>query len=487
MRKSEYLKLIRIVYEKTIKKYHTSVDKIKFESIYSSVAKSLIETQNENYQSSFEVLIKNYLDSVKAISKLSPGLATGLYDSKENIYLNTYNGKMSDIPNDRKITENTVFDSSSITKMFTAILLLKESEKGNIDLMKTFSYYNPLLKKIDISIYDALRFGVKMMTDGRVDEINISNEERIRRLLSTKIQEKDTFIYSDIPYMLVPLLFGKTIEEGTEKYLKKFYKIFKDELQLSHTGYSTIDMTGGPIEKDLMKDKLYHQIGIYDPKANIFETKLGIVSGHAGVTTNVTDLQKLFNYLTNGLLSSNSLNMLTKNIKSKQGKTVNHGMGIYINTGSLRTSDVPEICSENAFSAVGSTGTYSAFDIENGFNCTYLSNVRSGLYSKWINTENYEYGDEEDIMPKHYQTTLISGTGTIKDGRLKRPSGSFMTYVRATNNFKEESIETLLKLRIAKLSLIEKAKIEYEHERLKSHLNYIEDIFNNNHNKVKRL
>ena len=80
--------------------------------------------------------------------------------------------------------------------------------------------------------------------------------------------------------------------------------------------------------------------------------------------------------------------------------------------------------------------------------------MRSGLFPKWINTDDYIYGDDNDEMPKHHGTTLVSGTGTIRDGRIFRPDGSFMTYVRATNNFKEVGLETLLKLRIAKKALI---------------------------------
>ncbi len=492
MKESEYLKLIRKVYENIIDEYHTSIDKSKFEPLFLDIAQNLIETKEEDYKISFDLIIENYLKSVKAISKLSPGLATGLFDIKGNILLNTYNGKVSDIPNDKEITEKTVFDSSSITKMFTAILLLKEAEKGNIDLYKTFAEYNPILSEIDVSIIDALRFGVNFRTDGRLDEPNISNEERIRRLKNTYIYERDTFIYSDIPYMLVPLLFGKTPEEGTENYLEKFYSLFRDELHLSNTGYSTINMTGGTIEVNLNNKPMYRHGGIFDSKANIFESQLGIISGHAGVTTTVEDLEKLFAHLKGGLLSDDSINILTKTVDSQpkeEGKKVNHGMGIYINTGSIRVSDVPAECSDNAFVAAGSTGTYSIFDIENGFNAIYLSNVRSGIYSKWINTEDYIYGDKDDEMPKYHQTTLISGTGTIQDGRMFRPDGSFMSYVRATNNFKEESIKTLLKLRIAKLSLIEKAKLEYTDSELDLHLSAIEETFNNKtlKTKTKRL
>lgn len=500
METKQYVKLIREAYEEVITSFKTSSDKKEFEKIFLDTARDLINTKDDDLKTTFDTIASDYLKSVKAISKLSPGLATGLHDEKENITLNTYNGRMSDIPNDDEITDETVFDASSITKMFTSILLLKEAEKGNIDLNKKFSDYNPLLNKVDVPICDALRFGVNLRTNGRLDDPGLSKEEREKRFKSMFVFEKNTFIYSDIPYMLVPLLFGKTMEEATENYIKKFYELYRDELGLTKTGYSTNNMTGGTVKSDLYREISYTKDGLYDPKANIFEREVGYVSGHAGATTTVRDLEKLFDSLSHGLLSEKSLNALTTTIQpkskvllDKEGNEVlrngnpiniNHGMGVYINTGNIKVSDVPARYSDSTFVAEGSTGTYSVFDIENGLNMTYLSNVRSGLFHKLINTDDYTYGDNNDQMPKHYKTTLISGTGTIRDGRIFRPNGSFMTYVRATNNFKEEGLETLLKLRIAKKALVKRANLMYSGNELEETIRKIEKVFSSeNHNK----
>jgi len=502
MDNEEYLKLIREEYEKVISDYKTSSDKKDFENIFLETAKNLIITKDGSIEEIYNQIIEDYLKSVEGVSKLSPGLSAGLYDEKENIILNTYNGKMSDIPNDDNITEETVFDASSVTKMFTSILILKEAEKGNIDLNRKFSDYSKKLKKVEVPIGKALKFGVDLRTNGRLDEKGISNEERIERFKNTYIYEPDTYIYSDIPYMLVPLLFGKTMEEATENYLKKFYDFYRGELGLKNTGYSQVNMTGGRISTYLKENKFtYEKDGLYDPKADIFERKIGYVSGHAGVTTTVKDLEKLFKHLSTGLLNKESLKYLVTPVQTtpitlldKEGKpvirdgkevNVNHAMGVYINTGHIRTSDVQPKYSDNAFAAQGSTGTYSVFDIENGLNMTYLSNIRSGLYYKWINTDGYTYGDIEDEIPKHFQTTLISGTGTIKDGRIIRPDGSFMPYARATNNFKEEGLETLLKLRVAKKVLTKKAKIELTGTELEEKLKEIEDVFSQKSPKQK--
>lgn len=132
-------------------------------------------------------------------------------------------------------------------------------------------------------------------------------------------------------------------------------------------------------------------------------------------------------------------------------------MGVYLNLGNIIKSDIAKGYSKKAFAAAGSTGTYSLFDLENGFNAIFLSNIKTTSYSKTFFTDNYEYGDEQDHLPKFYKTTLIAGTGTKRDGKLIRPDGSEMSYSRATNNFKNEQFKILLKLKLAKRFLIKKA------------------------------
>lgn len=490
METEEYIKLISETYNEVIEEYHSS-DKSCFEGLLIEIVSELIESKNLTAEKIFSTVIDKYLQVVKAIAKLSPGLATSLHDEKAGITVTTYNGKMSDIPNEEEVSEETVFDASSMTKMFTALLLLKKYERGEIDLNKTFADYSPLLKNIDVKIMEALKFGVNIRTEGRVDEPGLTPEERVKRLINSQVHERNTFIYSDIPYMLVPLLFGKNIEEATENYLYEFYKMFRDELGLMQTGYSTINMTGGIIEEH---EEKHIKKGIYDPKGRVFAGEIGYVSGHAGVTTTVTDLRKLFNQISNGFLSAESLELLTTTIQPhsiqlldgnnepvlRNGNpiNVNRGMGVYINTGSLRNSDIYSGYSDRAFAACGSTGTYAIFDLENGISAVHLSNSKSGLFHKWINTASYLYGDDNDKIPKYKGATIISGTRTIKDGGIIRSDGTVMKYVRATNNFKREELRNIIKLRIAKRILSKKAMLECSGAELEEALKEIEEVFN---------
>ena len=86
--------------------------------------------------------------------------------------------------------------------------------------------------------------------------------------------------------------------------------------------------------------------------------------------------------------------------------------------------------------------------------------------------------DKKDHLPKFYKTTLIAGTGTIRDGKLIRQDGSEMGYSRATNFFKEEQFKILLKLRFAKRFLLKKALLESTDEKeYQNMVRRINDVF----------
>lgn len=394
--------------------------------------------ENINKEEMINKIIDEYKQKIHEILKLTPGLSTGIMDINDNIKVNTYDGNISDIV-DKKINSSTVFDASSMTKLFTVIMLLKEEEKGNIDLNKRFNDYSNILSNINIKIIDALRFTVDLKTDGRIDEKNLTIQEIKRRFFNTYIFKDKTFIYSDIPYMLIPFLFGKKEEEATENYLNIFYDTFKS-IGLTQTGYSTINMTGGKITNNGKINT------IFDPKARIFETKLGLVSGHAGVTTTVEDLEKLFIELSNGFINENSLKRLITQENNEIRAT-----GVFINKNDISVSPISKILNKKSFAISGSTGTYAVFDLESGFMSAFLANIKSTTKNKTINTGNiYTFGDNSVNIPHNYETTVIGGTGTIKDGRIINLDGNEMTFFRATNNFKEEQIKTLIKLKFIK-------------------------------------
>ena len=449
-----------------IDKYVTSYNKEEFFNVLKKAVDVVSSHQGDNYDVIVKELLKDYIEGVNAIAKLSPGLSTGLRDINNNVSVRTYVGHTNEGEDAPCINEDTVFDLSSMTKMFTAILMLNESEHTTFDLNKNFSYYSQLLERINVPVLQTMKFGNELRTDGRLDEKGLMGDEIARRLLNTRVVDTDTFVYSDVPYMLVPLLFDDSLKGASNEYLERFYRLFRDDLKLMHTGYTTKNMTGGiyvPVESDGILS--YEPRGYYDPKATLLSKKLGLISGHAGAVSNVEDLDKLFASLSNNLLSKESLKTMITPVQDggylvdkdgnyvlKDGKRIiiNKAMGVYINRGSVSKSLIPNGFADTAFASNGSSGTYALFDIENGLQMSRLSNIKSTTKDKVINTGSFHYGLGRDHITENYDTKVIGGTHTLDDGGLVREEGEIMRYVYANHTFNEIGRDTLLKLRVAR-------------------------------------
>ncbi len=393
----------------------------------------------------FNIIVNDYLKMLNGISKLSPGLSTCLFDSKNNININTYSGYTNDTEGNA-IDKETLFDLSSMTKLFTSILLLNEEEKGNIDLNKTYGDYSKLLPQLNVRIIDSLKFGNEILTNGRLDDINISKEERLNRLLNSYVYKTNTFKYSDIPYMLMPLLFSNNIIESNEIYFGKINDLLRSN-NLLNTGYNYQNMTGG------------FNGEIFDPKAKLFIKDQTLIPTHAGLTSTVEDIKKLFILLNNGLISKDSIQKLItpvdpehRIIITPEGKKIvkNRAMSVYINIDNIYLSDIIPRLSENAFSSAGSTGTFTAFDLDNGLNISILSNIKSMTHNRIINTGEFTYGYEGNIIPYNKDVVIMGGNNSIVDGSILKENNERMSFVLSTSYFKEECLNTLLKLRISK-------------------------------------
>ncbi|MBR3898441.1 MAG: beta-lactamase family protein [Bacilli bacterium] len=497
----EYKIIIERACKEVIENLDTEEDKEDYKTIMEEITEKLLETMDWDPKDVINYVVKDYIEQITAIAKLSPGLETGLIDTKYGITFNTIIGKTSDIENAEDISEDTVFDVSSMTKFFTSVLLLKEAEEGKIDLNKKFSEYSKVLEKMDESIIKALKFGTTVRTDELVAKDGLSKEERLKALLSAHTLPGKAFEYNDIQYMLVPFLFSDDAEEATEIYLKKFYSLYKG-IGLSQTGYSTINMSGGnvTVKYDENGNEKHLGLEIFDPKAHKVETEIGLVPTHAGVTSSIIDLEKLFIEIENGLLNEESIKSLITTItnnniylldenneallNSKGEKIkVNHAMGVFPHVGDVRICDIADGPSKDAFVIAGSTGSWFTFDKSNGLAYGYLPNIRSGLYPREIDVD-YPYGTEGDEIPFGKNIVHLGSAaynkGSMEDGKLERGEGKpNMPFTTETNHFKRQQFEIIIKLRIAKLSEIVKAHIENDDKEYEKICEIIEKAFNN--------
>ena len=437
---SEEYKLINeLVCNGKLKEYRYLIDMFEDEKSL------LLEMDDKPAYDIYNVIISDYLKVVKGISMLTPGLSTGIKDSKSGVCLYTYDGDMID--------ENTRFDVASVTKLFTSLEALKMHEDGLIDLNKNVSQLNSKYS-LEIPAFKMAKFYYELRTDGRLDE-NISFEELQRRLTSTKINSDNTFLYSDIPFIIL-----KDLLPYSDKYFKKY---FNDELNMLQTSYDNFGIvTGG-------SDSLPH-----DPKARLFE-KYNIYPGHAGIYSTSSDLVKLFDGLDKGFLSSNSIkNLITPahdepillnndgSLKFKKDKNGNNigvynvtrAMGVYIkHPEGIRVSELTDVLSSDAFAITGFTGSYAAFDLKNGLTANILANPLSSDNVREIIIDNEKF----TIADCHKK--FKDGTKFKVYGKVSQVGDEKIPFTRITNTLKESQIYTLLKLRLAKKVLMKKAEI----------------------------
>lgn len=385
--------------------------KNKLETIFSEISKIIIANPY-SLESIQNAIINNFWEKIEIIVKNTPGLTIGIKDNRTNGELYIYHGKISSLPNSQSVDENTLFDLASVTKLFTAVSLLKEQEKGNLDLSKPINYYDKRYKNIDKTIEDIAKFYYQINTDGRLDSAT-SKEELTTRLYNSKVVKENTFLYSDIPYII--------LKDVLQSIGNDFSSIFEKELNMINTSYNTRKkiITGGNFN-NLNK--------IHDPKAQRMK-ELGLPNmGHAGLYSTSKDLVKLGNNLlpTSSFLTKQSLDTLTTpshnerqfiNPENNELKNKNRAMGVYIQTDKgISQSDISIASSKEAFASSGTTGPYILVDPTNNYTFNYLCNPysqKNRVPIININGEDKRWGGatniiKEELMNLVYELRYIT-------------------------------------------------------------------------------
>ena len=454
----EYKLILELVKNGKLQEYRYLVE--MFDKEKNELAAMMDMDPNDVYNK----IISDYLKTVKGISMLVPGLSTGIKDAKSGVAIYTYNGKAS---KDELVGENTRFDLASSTKLFTVLETLKLAEEGTFDLDKLVSEYKEgKYSKLNIPAEEMAKFYYDLRTDGRLDERDgeLSLEEMQRRLSATSIAKENTFVYSDIPFIVL-----KDILPDADEYFKKY---FNEEMGLLQTSYDrSFGVLTGMRENETVND----------PKARVFE-RYSLNPGHAGIFSTSRDLVKLFDALNNGFLSQESItNMVTPAFdtpillnpdgtmnfkKNKDGFTsgiqnVSRGMGVYFkHPEGIRANEMVNAMGDESFAIAGFTGTWAAFDLKNGLTANILANPLSfeGEREIVIDNEKFNIVDCGKRFKDGTRFKVSGKTSKVLDGEGNAVGSA--PFTRITNTLKEEAIYTLLKLRLAKNALMRKAEIE---------------------------
>lgn len=227
----------------------------------------------------------------------------------------------SDIEKKAPFTLKDNFRIQSNSKQITAVLVLKEAEKGNIDLYKSIKTYLPDLKQTwadSVSVHQILN-----MSSGIV---------QLDKPL--KFKPGTDFHYSNPAYSLL----GRLVEKVTGKTFNEVANNLFKELKMENTYCYEMNKPNNNLIKGYWTDK--DSIGLVDFKKTNFtnESWKNFVPG-GGIISNAIDLNIWDTKLHNGkILKTNSYVAMTtsKIIDSdftfSENKS-NYGYGVNINEG----------------------------------------------------------------------------------------------------------------------------------------------------------
>ncbi len=330
-----------------------------------------------------------------------------------HVFFNKSFGRHTYDSNSIKVTNNSIYDLASITKIISsAFAIMKMESKKQFNVDSTLGYYLP--KLLDSSEYKNLiikdvlthqaglvpwiPFFFKTLDDGKpsykiysklpssihqnrvAEDLYILNSYRdsiFKRILDTKILERKKYKYSDLGYYFLNEIIETITKENQNEYIEKIYH----QLGLENIGYhprKKWDINRiPPTENDtLFRHQLIHA-DVHDQGAAI----LGGVGGHAGVFSNANDLAVIMQlFLNKGTYGGDTLinpEVIEKYTSSPFHHSNNNRRGIAFDKPVRDGAGGPtcfECASYSSFGHSGFTGNLTWADPESGILYVFLSN-----------------------------------------------------------------------------------------------------------------
>lgn len=276
------------------------------------------------------------------------------------------------------VTERTLFDLASLTKLFTALTALRMWERGQLDLQRPAAAYTPKFTNLgDTTVEELLTFQVSLQTDGRVDgAADRAAAERI--LFGEKVLPlTGTRFYSDMHAMTLGYVLRGAAGEGkslwalmTEHVLmpagitgRVFCHVPEERLA------DCVDYSGEHrIEGDRWICRTDPAPGIpHDPKARLLMAGTDEVCGHAGLFAEAGAMTDLCRAVLRGdILQPETLRFMAGNRTGRRlpdGTYTQYlGCQCYVKHPVLYYSEIPVYMSEQAVGLSGFTGNHVAID-----------------------------------------------------------------------------------------------------------------------------
>ncbi|MCZ2249222.1 MAG: beta-lactamase family protein [Bacteroidia bacterium] len=350
--------------------------------------------------------LDNYFNALEANNKFMGSVAV----SKDGAIIYSKTVGFSDVENNIKANNISKYRIGSITKTFTAVLVLKAMEEKKIKLDEKLSKYYPTIKNADkIAIEDLLyhRSGIHSFTDDEDYEswsTQPKSKEELVNIISkgnSEFEPGSKFAYSNPNYILLSFIlqdvYGKTYPDLLQE------KIIKP-IGLSNTYFGN--------QISAKKDECYS----YSYTKNWVkesETNTSIPMGAGGIVSTPIDLTKFDEALfSEKIISKKSLELMTT-LKD------NFGMGIfplpfYETKGLGHTGAIDGFSSMLAYFP---DNKVSFALISNGDN--YNNNTISNAVLSAVFNKPYDIPDFKTYKVTSEELDIYLGTYETKDLPLK--------------------------------------------------------------------
>jgi beta-glucosidase-like glycosyl hydrolase/CubicO group peptidase (beta-lactamase class C family) len=319
-------------------------------------------------------------------------------------------GKLTYDASADKVTNQTIYDLASLTKILsTSLALMKLSEQKLFDYNQTLGYYFPEYKesdKYDLNYKDILThqsglqawlpFYIRTLDKGNTYKTSIYNstssekfptqvaknlyavsgysDSIYKQIIASKLEQKGKYLYSDIGYYFSKKIIETKTAMPLNDYVQKtFYTPLNSGLTyLPLTKYPLEQIA--PTENDTKFRKQLVRGYVHDQGAAL----MGGVAGHAGLFGSAMDVAVVMELLLNKG-EYNGLQLLDSAVIRQYTSShfIDNRRGLCFDKPEFdekKESPVTKECSLQSFGHSGFTGTFAWADPANGLIFVFLSN-----------------------------------------------------------------------------------------------------------------
>ena len=288
----------------------------------------------------------------------------------EEVYLKTFAGNRAEFPEVLPLTEDTLFDMASLSKLIgTTMAALKMIEDGKLALYDPLSqFFDECYDKGEVTILDLMTQTSGIPSHIRLWEMGIDPKDAVKVILETPFDYPTgtQTVYSCMGFILLAKIMEKIEGEPLDKIVKRY--VF-DPLGMTNSTYCpAADAKCAATELDPATGKYITNV-VHDENARF----LSGISGNAGVFCTLDDVVKFATMLSNrgnGYISERLFELAVHDYTP----TCSESRGLGFQLKGYKYFPAGDLISNGSYGHTGFTGTALYVDNKTGEYAVLLTN-----------------------------------------------------------------------------------------------------------------